>query len=393
MNFLLKIVRGPNAGAEIALVEGLPISVGKSDDCDIVLADPTLPEGSLRLEAQAESVTLESPGAGREHLKPFHVKTFGSTAFAVGPADSAWEGLVEDAPAASEPADAEDREPEAPAPEPGKAPAAPAEKEEKDGENRRGCFGCLLALIALLAVLAFVYWHWRSRNAGKGEGDGAGVEEAAAEDSSPSGRGLMEKYGLTETNINGKAVLTGNFKTRAERLAAAGELYAARLGKELDLSDDESFKTAAEDLLHMLTGGDLTVVAATNRVLEIKGVTPDRATFERTLRALDADVPRLDRLVYGAVRIGNAPHTAASAGAKDSAKATFGAKKPAPAPAARKDPDFPVCGILSSPVPCLVLNDGERVMEGARIGGFTIERITADAVIVTNGTERIVWKP
>ena len=43
MNFLLKIVEGPNKGAEIALVEGVAVTLGKGDDCDIVLADPTLP--------------------------------------------------------------------------------------------------------------------------------------------------------------------------------------------------------------------------------------------------------------------------------------------------------------------------------------------------------------
>ena len=37
MNFVLKIVRGANAGAEIALPEDVAVSLGKSDDCDIVL--------------------------------------------------------------------------------------------------------------------------------------------------------------------------------------------------------------------------------------------------------------------------------------------------------------------------------------------------------------------
>ena len=37
MKFLLKIVQGPNAGAEIALVEGVRVTLGSADACDIVL--------------------------------------------------------------------------------------------------------------------------------------------------------------------------------------------------------------------------------------------------------------------------------------------------------------------------------------------------------------------
>ena len=44
MNVLLKIVQGPNAGAEIALAEGMTVSLGKGDSCDILLADLSLPE-------------------------------------------------------------------------------------------------------------------------------------------------------------------------------------------------------------------------------------------------------------------------------------------------------------------------------------------------------------
>ena len=54
MNFILKIVEGPNKGAEIALVEGVAVTLGKDDACDVVLADPTLGEAPLKVEASAE---------------------------------------------------------------------------------------------------------------------------------------------------------------------------------------------------------------------------------------------------------------------------------------------------------------------------------------------------
>ena len=89
MNFLLKIVEGPNKGAEIALVEGVAVTLGKSDDCDIILADPTLPDAPCTVEATPSGVTLDGSS-----LEPYHVKTAGSTSFAVGPADVAWGELV-----------------------------------------------------------------------------------------------------------------------------------------------------------------------------------------------------------------------------------------------------------------------------------------------------------
>ena len=83
MKFLLKIVQGPNAGAEIALVEGVRVTLGSADACDIVLADPTLPAEACAIEASADGVVLTTPGAEPERLEPLRVRSFGSTALAV----------------------------------------------------------------------------------------------------------------------------------------------------------------------------------------------------------------------------------------------------------------------------------------------------------------------
>ena len=56
-------------------------------------------------------------------------------------------------------------------------------------------------------------------------------------------------------------------------------------------------------------------------------------------------------------------------------------------------PSFPVCGILTTPYPCLVMRDGRRVMEGALIGDSVIVEIGADSVTLTNSTGRFTWKP
>ena len=105
MKFLLKIVQGPNAGAEIALVEGVRVTLGSADSCDIVLADPTLPAEACAIEASADAVVLTPSGAEPETLEPLRVRSFGSTALAVGPADAPWGPLNWEAPAAAEPPD------------------------------------------------------------------------------------------------------------------------------------------------------------------------------------------------------------------------------------------------------------------------------------------------
>ena len=66
MNFIIKIVEGPNRGAEIALPEGVAVTLGKSDACDVVLADSTLPDEPLTFAAAASRVTV-----GGETLEPF----------------------------------------------------------------------------------------------------------------------------------------------------------------------------------------------------------------------------------------------------------------------------------------------------------------------------------
>ena len=81
MNYLLKIVEGPNKGAEVALVDGVAVTLGKGDDCDIVLVDPTMPDTPLNVEATAGGVMVDG-----KPVEQFEVMTSGATSFAVGPA-------------------------------------------------------------------------------------------------------------------------------------------------------------------------------------------------------------------------------------------------------------------------------------------------------------------
>jgi len=403
VNFILKVVEGPNKGAEIALVEGVSVTLGKGDDCDIVLADSTLPDEPLTIEASESSVAM-----GGETLEPLNVKTVGATSLAVGPADAPWGELVW--PKAEIPETPETSEkPESPEilekPESPEKPAEPAKK-----KRRGGCLGCLVVLILLLLVLAVLAWFFRDDPRVEGVKNrvadlyGKTVTRFTGDTGGFSGVGervavpvvdiaaVAAKYGLVLEENGEAAKVSGNFKTRRERLAASAEAYAVQPGVELDLSDDESFRTAAEDALFTLSEGALKVAVATNRFLSIVGSSLSPMALKKTLVALNADLPKLGNVdvsgvVFGGViasgdesadNVGDAPQTPSRVSRRMLKKSA---------------PSFPVCGILTTPYPCIVLRDGRRLMEGSAIGDSIITGIGADSVTLTNSTGRFTWKP
>jgi len=402
MSLLLKIVEGPNKGAEIALVEGVVVTVGKADACDIVLADQTLADEPMKVETGAGGVTLDG-----ERLEPLHVVKRGSTAFAVGPADSAWGALVwpEERPAKRETSD-DKREEEAP-----RAPD-PAPDESQEPRRRRGCLGCLVAVILLLLLLAGLCWAFRDvlmpyaeRAVGRPASKPSAADAAAAV--VPSFDDVISRHGLSVTNRNGREVVVGDFKTRADRLAVTAEAYAVKPGVELDFADGESLKTAVSDTLSLVGETKITVSAVTSRVAVLSGTV---ANIHKALAAIKADVPKLANVDVADVRIAR-PARHASRIAPVS-RPVVAPPKPVSPPVVSPVPQvlhheadkpvvkheesevsLPVCGILSTPYPCLVLQDGRRILEGSPVGEWTVVKIDVDSVVITNSTGRFVWKP
>ena len=393
MNFLLKIVEGPNKGAEIALVEGVAVSLGKSDDCDIVLADSTLPDAPIRMESAADGVSMNG-----ERLEALAVKTVGATSFAVGPADAPWGALVwpkREEEVASR-SDAEAQKPEAAASEKKQEESAPVKR-------RGGCGGCLIALLVLLLVLAGLGWIFRAEVRPYAETLWNEVRHACNAQSAgnvqpsiqqPDLGAVAAKYGLLLAESNGMARISGNLKTRRERLAATAEAYQTVPGVELDLSDDESFRAAAEDALFTLSEGVLKVAAATNRVLKIVGASSSALKLKKTLESLNADLPKLRNIDVSGVVIS---HRAAEVHGGEVEYAEENLPTPtifaSPRGKKKNSSSLPVCGILTTPYPCLVMRDGRRLMEGASIGDSVIAEIGVDNVTLTNATGRFTWKP
>ena len=401
MSFLLKIVEGPNKGAEIALVEGVAATLGKGDDCDIVLADPTLPPSATTIEASGDGVAVDG-----EALEPLTVKSLGATSFAVGPADAPWGELKWPKKVEGKEEPGVREEPPEP---PNKPTAEPPNHPTTEPPKRRrgGCCGCIVALALVLLVLAGLIWFFRAAIedfCGKKGYDVHAVYSRFRPAASPvkvEKPTVVEKltlevvaarHGLKVEEGDGQVKVTGNLKTRAERLRATAEAYEAKPGVELDLSDDESFKAAADDALFTITEGALKVASATNRVLSIYGVSGSPESLRLALEALSADLPKLRNVDVAGVKFGVVPSHEMSGGGSEYAQPGAPA---APRLATKKasTPSLPVCGILTKPYPCLVMRDGTRVMEGAALGGNVILRIDADEVTVTNSMGKFVWKP
>lgn len=430
MSFVLRIVGGPNKGAEIALPEGVAVTLGKSDACDVVLADATLPDESLTLAAAPDGVTLD--GAA---LEPFAVVERGATAFAVGPADKAWGELkwperVVEAPAPSQnEEEAQSREEES-ARRDAEAKGAEDESARRDAEaqsageekKRQGCLGCLLWTVLLLVVLGALGWFFRheaqpyvekarpyverakpyaermkayagrmiSKFSSRSEEVCEAADPGLPDDSISPLQEIVQRYNLSQTDRAGRTVLTGDFATRAERLVATAEAYAACPGIELDFCDDESLTTAATDTLALVGERELRVVAATNRVLVLSGKVAD---LRRTLDALAADLPKLRDVDLSETAVSRSG-AGILAGVQE--KQEVNPSSGSPAPLQKKGdvrPSLPVCGILTTPYPCLVLKSGARVLEGAPLGTWTVARIEADSVTLTNAERSVTWRP
>ena len=402
MSFILKIVEGPNRGAEIALVEGVAVTLGKGDECDIVLADSTLPEEPLSIEATGDAVTVNG-----EQLEQFAVKTLGATSFAVGPADAPWGELkwpekkelggeavrqLGGEETAQPPAEPTIQTPDHPTTEPPNHPT----------KRRHGCLGCLAVVVLLVLLLGVLAWLFRATVRPYAEkvlayaretlhfGGGAGGAGAGAARLMTLSE-VASRYGLELEENDGQAKLSGNLKTRAERLRATAEAYEARPGVDLDLSDDESFRSAADDALFTITEGAMKVVAATNRVLSIAGTSSSPFALKRILESLNADLPKLRDVDATGVAYGIVPGDEEIE--NDDGEMPIGVTRARRRATKPNEPSLPVCGILTTPYPCLVMRDGSRVLEGAALGGNVIVKIEADAVTVTNATGRFTWKP
>ena len=409
MERLLKIVEGPMRGAEIALVAGTRVKAGSGDECDIIIADTSLDANAFELDVSEDAVVLVLPDGATEELEDFTVRTFGSTGIAVGPAEGAWGELKrpsehpepeEEKPAADETAPADGAAEEEPKAADGAAESAPAAVPcWKDRRRMAWAGGILAVALLLLAILLFFLFPYPFRSGGDA------VADAVVEVRDPTLAEIASEHGLKLDEENGRPRLSGNLRLRTERLAIRALALAADRTVALDLTDDQSLRMAAESSFAASTGGRLKADSVSNRVLTVSGEIPSAAALAYVLKALDEDVPKLERCDTSRVR--TPAVVVADPVAKDETPVRAETPSlPAPMPVAPapvevrvvEKPavpayDFPVAGILVAPYPCVVLKDGRRCMEGAVIGGARLKSIRAEELVFEGAAGELRWRP
>ena len=404
MERLLKIVEGPMKGAEAALVVGTRIKIGSGDSCDIVIADASLPSAAFELDVSEDAVTLITPDGETEELGDFEIREFGSTAVAVGPAEGTWGELYRPEPKAES---SEPVVPDAPAADDAREP--PSVAEEKPKKRRFGCLVAMLLLLLLVLLLGAFAFHTRDRLPELAEScrnrlsvltERVTAKVRRAPDRAkvappPSVREIARAHGLRVEERDGQSFLVGNLKRRTERMAIRALALASDRTVRFDLTDDQSLKTAVADTLYLASGGRLKVAAVTNRVAVIEGTVSGPNELAEALRMLSQDVPQLVSCTTAEVKASMA-ELPASAPAVQREKPSVGSGSPTsvrPALSVAKTPRLPVAGILTVPYPCVVLTDGSRCLEGTRIGGLVLERITAEELVFRSGNDVLRWRP
>ena len=403
MNRILKIVGGPLKGAEIALVAGTRVKVGSGDGCDILVADPTLGKAAFELDVGEDEVTIVTPDGTAKTMLDFEAKEFGSSAFAVGPAEGAWQEIVwaekksEEIRVESEEI-AGDVPPKVDPLKEGGKDARPETEDEKSPSHVSRLVSFVLVAVVVILLLLALFWYLRCCRDCREERCEAVMPRVTLED-------VASRYGLSVSETNGQTLVRGDLKTRAERLAATAAAFSAKPGAEVDIVDDESLFEAADALLGLVApGSSLKGAAATNRVVVLKGSVASEAFLRATLAALANDVPGMAKADCSAVACGGKPinddwlsRVPQAAKPQPETGASAPAVPAAPlAPVFADKPDaprLPLCGIVMTPYPCLILKNGARISEGGEFGGYTVERIAADSLTLSDGARTFEWKP
>ena len=397
MSFLLKIVQGPNAGAEIALVEGVNLTFGCADDCDIILSDSSVGEKAFELEVTSERVVAVMPDGKTMKLEPYKVTFVGASALVVGPSEGIWKSLVWPKMEVAAEDIAETQEDD-----------KVKVQEEKPTKKVFSWRGIILVVITLLlcglAVFAWKKYPQQTKQyslkalSATNKAWGILKEKFSKEKPDiemPVAESLDEvanDCGFKVVRNGDEVIATGDFLTRIKRLEATARAYASHPGLKVDFTDAESISCAVSELMELVCDGVLKLDKLEGRKAYLSGCVSSRNFLEKVLRSLSEDVPKITSVDCSKVTITSLAEVAAAGDGKTQEAGT-NVLRCAKKQGGSKAPQMPIAGILTIPYPCLVLNDGTRIMEGARFGAYTIEKILPDRITVRSVDGSFEWRP
>lgn len=331
MPWILKIIQGPNDGAEVELPDGQVTRLGRGDACDVMLQDSMMAEEALELDCKGAQVTLTPLADGAylgeralrtghaEALPPFTVVTCGDTRLAIGPAGQPWPELtwpdLQALRLAALPPLSEQelldiaeraRASQAQAADDGGEAARPAEPPSAEpreglGTRLRRALRRLLAWLlrlALLVLLALAIWcsyRYVFRLTAPPLDSTAEVQAIRERELAK----LVDSLGLSLERESPSAPpvrLTGNLPTRQEREQVEKAATTAFPGLQVELRDDETLTAGVQAVLDGLAAGTLAIDTARDGAVRIIGMVAQADDWRRVADTLRSDVPMLREL-------------------------------------------------------------------------------------------------
>ncbi|MBR4902194.1 MAG: hypothetical protein IKZ46_14750 [Victivallales bacterium] len=320
---ILKILTGPQEGAELELDAGIALRIGTDDSCDIVLVDAMAPAQALELVMEDDDVSVTAsaerlfagdaalPVGEKTSLTDYTILTIGSTRCAIGDADKPWPPLhwiPLDILLAEKPETKEEEKPQEQPPEqPEETPLSREQVEKLDelqsqkrAKRSRG-FAILSWLILILICAAGMWFtgrHVWKLAAPKRADDTTNIAENAHKTRLEKLRERAIALGLTiEEEEDGSIKrISGNVPKTSQRTVIEQIVKYDCPNVVCEMTDDETLARSVKELVWGLTEGRLKLVELKDRVAKLMGMTNSEEEWNTIVDNIRHDIPRLAKV-------------------------------------------------------------------------------------------------
>ena len=320
---ILKILTGPQEGAELELDAGIALRIGTDDSCDIVLVDAMAPAQARELVMEGDDVSVTAaaerifagdaalPVGEKTALPDYTILTIGSTRCAVGDADKPWpplrwiplDVLLAEKPQPEQEAE-KSAEESADKPEQEEAPLSREQLEKIDElqsqkRAKRGRGFAILSWLILILICAAGMWftgrHVWKIAAPKEKEEAKDVAENAHKTRLEKLRERAEALGLTIEEEEDGSIrrIAGNVPKTSQRTVIEQIVKYDCPQVICEMTDDETLARSVKELVWGLTEGRLQLVSLKDRVAKIMGMTNSEEEWNTIVDNIRHDIPRL----------------------------------------------------------------------------------------------------
>jgi type III secretion protein D len=305
--YALKVLSGPNLGAEIPLGEGQYL-IGTDDSCDIILSDDQVAGRHLRLEITAGEIHIAAMDAaafldgedtgGVESAVSFHqVVTIGATHLAIGPSGREWPIIQLPQPKPL-PVEAEEEEETAPVEtETAEAAADPepqslAEPPPQPAPAGRGkALGLIAAALVVLLTGGLVFIA-----AAPDRGAQRPVERKP---DAQAIRDLLSTLDHPDLEVvgdpRGRLTIQGYVDRVDQKKGIVTELRKRGINIRIQVKSGDQLVTAVKETLTAL-GYDLDIEWGGEGRIVVKGAATDKSDFQSALAMVKQDIPAIRQI-------------------------------------------------------------------------------------------------